>query len=204
MTPNKTLSINCYCCDGETTIRERVREVSYGRTKVSVVDEFTLCTDCGEEFYTGEQSSQFDRRAQAAAKAQGLVLPFEIRRLRKQLMLTQAEFETLLQIGPKTVAKWERGTVVPNPGMCQMLRMFMANPEIIASYLRFSKAAAPVICPPEQAVAMDFISEASSRDSTTHSTPWLSEPSFQESWKEGWSPDKDDPCDFYSGSELAA
>ncbi len=55
--------------------------------------------------------------------------PQEIRDVRKRLGLTQHAFEKLLGVGPKTVVRWERGTVFQNRSTDSLLRVIDVVPE---------------------------------------------------------------------------
>lgn len=64
-------------------------------------------------------------------RREGLLLSHEIRALRKdQLGLTQPEFEKLLGIGPKTVARWEAGTVFQSKAADNLMRALAAVPDV--------------------------------------------------------------------------
>ena len=49
--------------------------------------------------------------------------------IREGLGLTQQSFEQLLGVGPKTVVRWERGTVFQNRATDSLLRVIRAFPE---------------------------------------------------------------------------
>lgn len=55
------------------------------------------------------------RAADQIRDEEGLLGPHEIRAIRERYRLSQADFERLLGTGPKTVTRWERGTVVQTP-----------------------------------------------------------------------------------------
>jgi HTH-type transcriptional regulator/antitoxin MqsA len=96
-----------------------------------VEDERYRCTACGEEdFYTPGQANALHARALAAIRAQeNLLSPEQIRTVREGLGLTQAQFEKLLGVGPKTVVRWERGRVLPNTATDRLIRLVAAHRE---------------------------------------------------------------------------
>jgi len=55
--------------------------------------------------------------------------PQDIRGIRERLGLTQHAFEKLLGVGPKTVVRWEKGTVFQNGSTDSLLRVIDALPE---------------------------------------------------------------------------
>ena len=86
------------------------------------------CVACGEEF-SGPMAAEV--KHQAICRTLGLLNPEEIRRLREQLGLTQAELSRLSGIGEATISRWERGRLIQNRAMDQYLRLLAADPRIV-------------------------------------------------------------------------
>lgn len=124
------MSATCHVCDGEAIPISEVREYTIGRRSAVVQDEFMRCPACAEEFYLAGQMDAVQRRASAAIREEeGLLLPEEIRAIREGLGLSQADFERLLGVGPKTVVRWEKGTVFQNKATDALLRLLNADRE---------------------------------------------------------------------------
>lgn len=120
----------CHICDGEAIPVREVREYAIGRRSAPVADEFMRCQACGEEFYLPGQMDAVQTRASAAIRErEGLLQPQEIREIREGLDLSQADFERLLGVGPKTVVRWEKGTVFQNKATDALLRLLKADRE---------------------------------------------------------------------------
>jgi HTH-type transcriptional regulator/antitoxin MqsA len=68
------------------------------------------------------------RASEAIRREEGLLMPDEIRGIRHHLGLTQEAFEKLLGVGPKTVVRWEKGTVFQNRSTDSLLRVVRAEP----------------------------------------------------------------------------
>lgn len=114
----------CVVCEGEARRVEAMRPVKVGRRSVRVLDAFMQCAECGEEYYLPGQMEESQRRATAALAAGSPALdPAEVRAIRQRLGVTQGELERLLGVGPKTVVRWERGTVRPNAATDRLLRI---------------------------------------------------------------------------------
>lgn len=93
---------------------ERTRIVETVIIRVPVErDEIT-----GEEILTVEA---LDLIETAQARYMGLLLPEEIRELRKNLGLTQRQFGDLLQVGEKTATRWENGRGRPSRSLNVLL-----------------------------------------------------------------------------------
>lgn len=114
----------CHACEGMADQVREVRPIRVGARSVRVADEFLRCQDCNEEFYLpGQMDATLRRASDAIRQEENLLLPDEIRRIREALGLSQAEFETLLGVGPKTVVRWEKGTVFQNRATDSLLRL---------------------------------------------------------------------------------
>lgn len=135
----------CISCSAPAVaIRER-RSVEYGKRTVEVDNEFLRCTSCAEEFYLPGQMEATDRRAAERVRDAGEPpLPFEIRRLRNSLGYSQAEFEKLIGAGPKTVVRWENGTVTPNETAGSLLRLLEAQELAVTWLAEYRRMAGPV------------------------------------------------------------
>lgn len=108
-----------------------------------VVDdvEHGICTECGEVYFADGVASCVHRRAVDAYKeAHGLLSGEEIRALRQRLGLSQARFEHLIGAGPKTVVRWENGTVFQNRTADMLMRVLRDYPQVANDLLRRAEA----------------------------------------------------------------
>ena len=120
----------CWMCEGTADLVNEEREVQIGSRKTVVLDEFFRCAACGEEFYLPGQMDASQIRACERIRAEDdLLQSSEIRTIRESLGLTQHDFERLLRVGPKTVVRWERGTVFQNRATDTLLRVIREFPE---------------------------------------------------------------------------
>lgn len=121
----------CPLCGGRLQSVDEDRDIRIGSRSARVLDEFARCTACGEEFYApGQMDATLRRAATALRKAEGLLPPGKIRALRERLGLSQRAFEQLLAVGPKTVVRWEKGTVFQNKATDSLLRVLDRFPEV--------------------------------------------------------------------------
>jgi HTH-type transcriptional regulator/antitoxin MqsA len=127
----------CYLCSGSAMSVEEPREVPVGNRSVAIDDRFYRCEECGETFYTGDMGDEALRRASAAVRREeGLLMPTEIREIRQRYGLSQADLERLIGAGPKTVVRWERGTIFQNRTADTLLRVLRDHPEVVAELTR--------------------------------------------------------------------
>jgi HTH-type transcriptional regulator/antitoxin MqsA len=122
---------HCPVCDGAVVLTRETRDISVGMRTVAVEHEFHRCEPCAEEFFEPEMMDAVLRRATNRIREEdGLLTPREIADLRRTLGYTQAEFETILNSGAKTVTRWERGTVAPTGSTDTLLRVLRKHPDL--------------------------------------------------------------------------
>lgn len=93
--------------------------------------EHGACELCGEEYFSLESTERLQTEAIRRSKeARGLLSPEEIRALRRSLGLTQIAFEDLLGVGPKTVVRWEKGTVYQSATADRLMRLIRARGDV--------------------------------------------------------------------------
>jgi HTH-type transcriptional regulator/antitoxin MqsA len=127
-------SIACFQCGGSATAVEEPHTRSMSGRDVTFMDRFFRCPACGEAFYTGGMADDSLRRATAVLRAEdGLLAPAAIIAIRRTYGLTQAGMERLIGAGPKTVVRWERGTVAQNRTADTLLRVLRDRPDVVAA-----------------------------------------------------------------------
>lgn len=142
--------LECAIC-GRVAARPtaETREVSIGRRRTITEDEFTRCDRCSAEYATPEQMERTQQRAVAQIRTEeGLLTPDDIRRIRAKYDLSQARLEALLRTGPKTVVRWERGTVFQSAAADTLLRLLDQNPAILTALTRIVEVAPTKSEPP--------------------------------------------------------
>ena len=123
----------CAQCGKEMELVHEKDEFAIGSRRTTVDVERYRCESCDEVFYTPDQALQAQRAAATQMRAQeGLLAPEEIKQIRTQWSLSQSILERLLGVGPKTVVRWERGTVFQNSATDQLLRIIRDVPEAFA------------------------------------------------------------------------
>jgi HTH-type transcriptional regulator/antitoxin MqsA len=99
--------------------------------------EYELCAACGESLHAPGQIDAIHAQAAGLARAErGLLTPEQIRKLRKDLGLTQTQLERVLGVGPKTITRWEKGTVFQSAVADNFMRKIWEHPELFGAKLR--------------------------------------------------------------------
>jgi HTH-type transcriptional regulator/antitoxin MqsA len=111
--------------------------------------EHARCESCAEVYLTLDASDELQRRAIRMSKeSRGLLVPEEIRALRESLSLSQAAFEEMLGIGPKTVVRWEKGTVYQSATADRLMRLLIVYPELANVLSGGALQATATVCTP--------------------------------------------------------
>ena len=145
----------CPACGGrpvETIVRSRSVEADDG-SLLSFEEESSRCLECEEEFYTRAQSLAASRASAGALRQrEGLLTPEEIRQLRARFGFTQAQLEQALRIGPKTVVRWEKGTVRQSHTADELMRAMSKFPGVVADLVARHGVRVSVPLPPSVSV----------------------------------------------------
>lgn len=128
---------DCEICGGPAELICEERNVVIKNREARVLEEFWRCDTCEEEYMTPEQMrSGQDRAVRAIREAEGLLQADEIRSLRETHGLTQRALEKLLGVGPKTVVRWENGTVFQSRAVDTLLRVLRQTPDALRGLAR--------------------------------------------------------------------
>lgn len=122
----------CPLCDSKGQLVRERRPLKMGRRSVVVDQAFYRCASCREEWFNPEQMDAIQRRAaEQVREDEDLLSPDAIKAIREDLELSQGQFEKLLGFGPKTVGRWERGTVFQNRSSDLLMRLVRDFPEVV-------------------------------------------------------------------------
>lgn len=92
-----------------------------------------------EGTFTDDDLKTYDRAINhLKAEAEHLLLPDEIRAIRKKLKLTQIQAGTLLGGGKKAFQKYESGEILPSRAISNLLRVLAEEPSLLTTILHKS------------------------------------------------------------------
>lgn len=95
-------------------------------------DRRMRCDACGEEYYTGEQAEEHQRKVdQFKRETYKPLAPEEIRAIRAKSNLSQRKFEEVIGLGTNTLNRWERGTAPPSRMADNLLRLVDRDPAVL-------------------------------------------------------------------------
>ncbi len=99
------------------------------------------CDECEESIHTGKDMKVSDRRLnRLKALSEGLLLPENIRRIRKKLRLSQEAAGLLIGGGPRAFQKYESGDLLPSRAISSALVLLDHDPDALAVLKRRQEA----------------------------------------------------------------
>jgi HTH-type transcriptional regulator/antitoxin MqsA len=127
----------CPDCGGAVSRGHDTFPARIGRRTVSVPGDYERCRgECGEFYFAAGEMDAVMKRASAIIRAEeGLLTPGDIKAFRKSIGLSQQQLEDLLGAGPKTVGRWEKGTIIQNGATDTLLRLLRDVPEALQHLL---------------------------------------------------------------------
>ena len=105
----------CPNCEKETDLILKKENEIYKikDRKIAVEAEFYVCSDCGEDFATGDQmQSALNDGYNKYRDIEGIIYPDEIIRIRKKYNASQKAFAKILNLGELTINSYEQGSLV--------------------------------------------------------------------------------------------
>lgn len=85
------------------------------------------CGECGEKILSADLEAKLEKERY---KRLGLLLPEEIRKIRKRTNLTQSQVAKILGVGEKTYTRWEAGRSLQNKSSDNLIRLMDEDPEL--------------------------------------------------------------------------
>ena len=123
----------CPACGGMMVRASRPDTITYKAETISIQQPGWWCQDCEEAEFDPEDQEAADRAFQGLrAKVDGILLPEQVRAIRKRLGLSQRKAGELLGGGPRAFQKYERGQVTVSKPMSNLLRLLDADPTGLA------------------------------------------------------------------------
>lgn len=127
-----TTNPTCPECGGSMARETKPYTVKY-KGLSSVVDlPGWYCAHCGEAIFVGKDMDAADRElVELKAKAENLLSPDQVRKIRKKLSLSQEEAGRLLGGGPNAFHKYESAQVTTSQAISNLLTILDADPKML-------------------------------------------------------------------------
>lgn len=130
---SKVTTRECPVCGGPVVRETRRRTIRYKSDSVEIDQPAWWCRDCGEGILDSADSAIADRAfAALKARAEGVLPPAAVARIRKQLKLSQRKAGELLGGGLRAFQRYEAGTVTLSKPMSNLLTILERQPDLLA------------------------------------------------------------------------
>jgi HTH-type transcriptional regulator/antitoxin MqsA len=118
---------------GQMMVRgTRPMDIAYKGHRVTIAMPGWYCDSSGESIHTGDDMKvSDDALRQLRIKAENLLTPQEVRRIRTKIGLNQREAGAIIGGGPNAFQKYEQGTVTVSRAISNFLRVLERHPEEI-------------------------------------------------------------------------
>jgi HTH-type transcriptional regulator / antitoxin MqsA len=126
---------------GKPMVRdERAMKLSYKGHSVTIKMPGWYCVDSDESIHSGKDMKISDAALKdLKVKADDLLSPKDVRRIRTKLGLTQRQASELLGGGPNAFQKYESGEVLVSKAIANLLRVLEQRPQDLAILKRHEK-----------------------------------------------------------------
>jgi HTH-type transcriptional regulator/antitoxin MqsA len=133
----------CPACGGDMVRETRRRTIRYKKHSVEIDQPAWWCRSCDEGVLDSKDAAVADRAfATLKARAEGVLDPATIARIRTRLKLTQRRAGRVLGGGARAFQRYESGAVVVSQPMSNLLKLLDAHPALLTRLTRESTAAA--------------------------------------------------------------
>jgi len=123
----------CPACGGGMVRETRRRTIRYKKHSVEIDQPAWWCRDCDEGVLDSKDSAIADRAfATLKAKAEGVLDPGTIARIRTRLKLTQRRAGKILGGGARAFQRYESGAVVVSQPMSNLLTLLDTQPGLLS------------------------------------------------------------------------
>ena len=119
----------CHECGSKMYRDTRPETLTYKGHSIVVQQPAWYCSGCDEALLTGKDAKTTEPEfLELKAKAEGLLMPEEIKAIRKKLHLSQAMAGEILGGGPRAFYKYENGLTLLSKPMNNQLTLLANDP----------------------------------------------------------------------------
>jgi HTH-type transcriptional regulator / antitoxin MqsA len=131
------------CGNSEMDTKSKDETLVYeGRSLTLHAMKGDFCLACGEGIWDEESYRRYTEAQTAIIKAVKGDVSADIRRIRKNLKLTQSELSEVVGIGKVAFSRYERGETKPPAPLVKLLRLVERHPDLLAEM--HSSSALPI------------------------------------------------------------
>ena len=124
--------MDCPVCGKKMEAKIRDETLSFGGQSVTLLAmKGDFCPACGEGVWDEESYRRFTEAQAAIIRAVKGDVCADIKRIRKNLKLTQAELSQVVGIGKIAFSRYERGETKPPTPLVMLLKLVERHPDLL-------------------------------------------------------------------------
>ncbi len=121
------------CGNSEMVTKIQDETLTYGGQSVTLHSmKGDFCSTCGEGIWDEESYRRYTETQAALIRAVKGDVAADIRRIRKNLKLTQTELSKVVGIGKVAFSRYERGETRPPSPLVKLLKLVERHPDLLA------------------------------------------------------------------------
>ena len=121
------------CGDSEMVTKTQDETLSYGGQSLTLHSmKGNFCPACGDGIWDEESYLRYTEAQSAIVRAVKGDVSADIRRIRKNLKLTQTELSEVVGIGKVAFSRYERGETKPPNPLVKLLKLVEKHPDLLA------------------------------------------------------------------------
>jgi len=121
------------CGNSEMVTKIQDETLTYGGQSVTLHSmKGDFCSACGEGIWDEESYRRYTETQAALIRAVKGDVAADIRRIRKNLKLTQTELSKVVGIGKVAFSRYERGETRPPSPLVKLLKLVERHPDLLA------------------------------------------------------------------------
>ena len=121
------------CSDSEMVTKIQDETLSYGGQSLTLHSmKGDFCPACGDGIWDEESYLRYTEAQSAIIRAVKGDVSADIRRIRKNLKLTQTELSEVVGIGKVAFSRYERGESKPPNPLVKLLKLVERHPDLLA------------------------------------------------------------------------
>ena len=125
--------MKCPACGSEMATKIQDETLSYGGQSLTLhTMKGDFCPACGEGVWDEESYRRYTEAQTAIVRAVKGDVSADIRRIRKNLKLTQTELSEVVGIGKVAFSRYERGETKPPTPLVKLLKLVERHPDLLA------------------------------------------------------------------------
>lgn len=125
--------MKCPACGNEMVSETQDETLSFGSESLTLHGmKGDFCRECGEGVWDEQSYRRYTEAQEALIRASRDNIPADIRRIRKNLKLSQGELAKIFGVGKVAFSRYERGESNPPAPVIKLLKLVERHPDLLS------------------------------------------------------------------------